>query len=229
MIRLKDRSPPLKSSSKLNARIKKTMPIGHLIRIIHPQFLKTEIMKTLDLKRKADSNSAIGSLSNLQTPQAKTGVMPTSKAFGDEKQEDKKIVTSPIAENVKPAQSKSQEQTPILEAKKAEVQQVVAPKPALNLESILKLVEELHRRKTHRDNLLSTIKTLDDFKVMVQDDDSEGIESTHFQGCKLTIEDDDRNTFTTKNPFIIKAVAEYVNKLCVGKLAEIEAHLVIPV
>lgn len=229
MIRLKDRSPPQQSSSKnLNARFYNTMPIGQLIKIIHPHFLKSEIMKTLELKGKTNNNSSNGTATAVQMPQAKNGPIANSNSFEENKEEGKNVAVAPIVENEGAAQTKPQEEAPKTEVQKEEAKPIVVEKPALNLESTLKLVEELHRRKTHRDNLLSTIKTLDDFKVMVQDDESEDIESTHFQGCKLTIEDDDRNSFTTKNPFIIKTVAEYVNKLCVTKLAEIEANLVIP-
>jgi hypothetical protein len=227
MIRLKDRSPPKKSSAnKLTARIQKTMPIGQLIKIIHPQFLKTEIMKTLDLKRKADNNLQNGTATAVQTPSAKNGAMPNSTAFDDKKDDAKKVET---AQAVKVDETpKPQAEAPKAEEKKEEAKPVAQEtKPALNLEGTLKLVEELHRRKIHRDNLLTTINTLDGFKVLVQDE-NEDIDSVQFQGCKLTIEDDDRNSFVTKNPAIIKAVAEFVNKLCVDKLAEIEANIVIP-
>jgi len=100
-------------------------------------------------------------------------------------------------------------------------------KPALNLESTLKLVEELHRRKIQRDKLLSTIGTLEEFEV-AQKDDAEETDSNHYQGCELTIEDDKRRSFSTKNPFIIKKVAEYVNTLCLDKLAEIEGEIFLP-
>jgi hypothetical protein len=224
MIRLKDRSPPQKSSSKkLNARIQKAMPLGQLIEIIHPQFLKTEIMKTLDLKRKADNSSSNGTATAVQTSKAQSGSLANSTAFDEKKDDAKKVEVAPNGQGM--AQPKIE--APKAEAPKADVKPL-AEKPALNLEGTLKLVEELHKRKVHRDNLLNTIKTLEDFKVMVQEDESEDIESAQFQGCKLTIEDDDRNAFTTKNPVIIRAVAEYVNKLCTNKLAEIEANLVIP-
>jgi hypothetical protein len=101
-------------------------------------------------------------------------------------------------------------------------------RPALNLENTLKLVEELHRRKTQRDKLLSTIGTLEEFEV-AQKNDAEETDSNHFQGCELLIEDDQRRQFRTKNPFIIKKVAEFVNTLCMDKLAEIEAEIHLPV
>lgn len=100
-------------------------------------------------------------------------------------------------------------------------------KPALNLEGTLKLVEELHRRKIQRDKLLETINTLEAFEV-AQIEDGDDMDAGHFQGCTLTIEDDSRRKFITKNPVIIWSVSQYVNSLCVEKLAEIEAGITIP-
>jgi len=100
-------------------------------------------------------------------------------------------------------------------------------KPALNLESTLKLVEELHRRKIQRDKLLDTINTLEAFEV-AQIEDGDETDSNHFQGCTLMIEDDSRRKFITKNPVIIWSVSQYVNSLCVEKLSEIEAGIIIP-
>ena len=70
--------------------------------------------------------------------------------------------------------------------------------------------------------------TLEAFEI-AQKDDAEETDSNHFQGCELTIEDDKGREFTTKNPFIINAVAKMVNTLCVDKLTEIEGEIFIPV
>ena len=181
------------------------------------------------LKRKAENNGANGT-PTVQAVAPKNGAMPNSQAFDDKKKEDavKKVEVAGVTNGQVAEASKPQSEPVNADSTKQEVKPIVAEKPALNLEGTLKLVEELHRRKIHRDNLLSTINTLDGFKVLIQDE-SRDIESAQFQGCKLIIEDDDRNSFSTKNPAIIKAVAEYVNKLCVDKLAEIEANIVIPV
>ncbi|QNL49727.1 hypothetical protein H8S90_23955 [Olivibacter sp. SDN3] len=100
-------------------------------------------------------------------------------------------------------------------------------KPALNLDSTLKLVEELHRRKIQRDKLISTIDNLKEFEV-AQLDDAEETDSNHYQGCELTIEDDKGRDFVTKNPFIVKKVAEYINTLCADRLMEIESEIQFP-
>lgn len=85
----------------------------------------------------------------------------------------------------------------------------------------------MHRRKIQRDKLLGTIGTLDAFEV-AQMDEEDAEENAKFQRCDLTIEDDKGNEFSTKNPFIINAVAKYINTLCVDKLAEIEGEIFIP-
>ncbi len=118
-------------------------------------------------------------------------------------------------------------EAPKAEPAQAEVKEVVQVKPILNLEGTLKLVKELHRRKIQRDRLLETIDTLEVFEV-AQQEDAEETDSNHFQGCLLTLEDDNRRKFTTKNPVIIQAVAQFVNKMCVDRLAEIEAGITIP-
>ncbi len=98
-----------------------------------------------------------------------------------------------------------------------------AAKPALNLEGTLKLVEELHRRKVQRDKLINTITNLESFEIAVKEEADETA-GNNFQRCELTIEDDKGNEFVTKNPVIIQAVAQYVNYLCVNRLAEVEVY-----
>jgi len=127
---------------------------------------------------------------------------------------------------IKPEENKTEVKAQEQDPSKAELREGLV-KPALNLEGTLKLVEELHRRKIQRDKLLSTIGTLEEFEV-AQKDDAEETDSNHYQGCELTIEDDKRRSFSTKNPFIIKKVAEYVNTLCLDKLAEIEGEIYLP-
>jgi hypothetical protein len=109
--------------------------------------------------------------------------------------------------------------------KKSDVSNPIA---GLNLESTLKLVEELHRRMVQRGRLVHTIDNLDKFEIE-QKEDAEDSLSNYYQGCELEITDDKRNKFSTKNPVIIKAVALYVRQLCTNRLAEIEAEITIPV
>ena len=90
----------------------------------------------------------------------------------------------------------------------------------------IKYLEELHNLKTTRDRYLKTIGNLDAFEIDLkkETDDADG---NYYQGCSLTIEDDKGKKFSTKNPLIIWTVAQEVTHICEGKLAEVEAKLVI--
>ena len=160
-----------------------------------------------------------------------------------ENQNPQFVAGNPVnKDSAKPAEAqKPKEETPKAEAPKVEPAKAPEPpkaevkaepkaepvKPALNLEGTLKLVEELHRRKIQRDKLLETINNLDAFEFDLKEEmDETG--GNVYQGCVLTIEDDNRQKFTTKNPTIIWTVAQLVNNMCVDKLAEIEAGIVIP-
>lgn len=97
----------------------------------------------------------------------------------------------------------------------------------LNLEGTIKLVEELHRKKVFRDNLIGTIDRLEKFEIEHREDmDVE--DQNRYAGCRLTIMDDERNEFVTKNTKLIEAVAAYMVKLCTEKLGEIEAGITLP-
>lgn len=155
--------------------------------------------------------------------QSKINNLPVSKQFDGAS--DKAGNAEPVKTTQKPVQHKEQGSP---EVSKSEIkEQLKQEKPVLNLEGTLKLVEELHRRKIQRDKLLSTIGALEEFEV-TQQDDAEETDGNHFQGCELTIQDDKRREFSTKNPYIIKKVAEYINTLCVDRLAEIESGIYIP-
>lgn len=183
---------------------------------------------------KTTAKTATGNTGATATAKAENGNaskkvrgLPISREFdGTAKDEAKKAEASAQTEQSKP-QEKATTAEPKSEPAKAEVKEQAKEKPILNLESTLKLVEELHRRKIQRDKLLNTIDTLESFEV-AQLDDAEETDSNHFQGCELTIEDDDRRTFVTKNPYIIQKVAEYINALCLDRLAEIEGEIIIP-
>lgn len=131
---------------------------------------------------------------------------------------------APKAEETKP-QVEEPKQEPKAEPSKAEVKATI--KPVLNLESTLKLVEEMHRKSKQRTKLQETIKNLEGFEVELRDE-ADTTDTNYYTGCVLVIEDDKRNKFETKNPTIIWAVAQMVNSMCVDKLAEIEASIVLP-
>lgn len=135
-------------------------------------------------------------------------------------------VEAPKVEPAKAEQAKPQVELPKAEAK-AEHFKPEPQKPVLNLDGTLKLVEELHRKKIQRDKLLETINNLESFEFDLKEEADE-TGGNIYQGCSLTIVDDNRQSFTTKNPTIIWTVAQMVNRLCVDKLAEIEASITIP-
>ncbi len=99
-------------------------------------------------------------------------------------------------------------------------------KPVRNLEETIKFLEQLHDLKVKRDRFLATIANLDEFEIDLKKE-AEETNSNYYQGCILTIEDDNHRKFTTKNPIIVWSVAQQITSICEGRLAELEAKLVI--
>ncbi len=131
-------------------------------------------------------------------------------------------------QKAKPAEDKAKAATEKIEP--AVAKQIEEPKPvkfALNLESTLKIVSDLHRRSVQRENLLSRIAQLEAFEITLMEQGDE-LESNHFQGCKLMIVDDKNRQFTTNTANLIKMVVDYIRKACLDKLAEIEANIIFP-
>jgi len=169
---------------------------------------------------------AVNTVNADKKPQFVAGnpVNVVSKA-GPAKDEPKKDAEKPQV------QAQQQPEQPKVEAPKAEVKaEPVKEEPkkiVLNLEGTLKFIEEMHRKAKQRTKLQDTIKNLDDFEVELRDE-ADTTDTNYYNGCTLTIEDDNRRKFETKNPTIIWTVAQLVNNMCVEKLAEIEAGIVIP-
>ncbi|MET4084041.1 flagellar biosynthesis GTPase FlhF [Pedobacter sp. UYP30] len=208
--------------------------------------MKTTVIESSKSNGKANGTAVTVKADNSKTEQQKVNVLPTSNEFNNrakaKTEPTKEEITAKVAyqepqapkveterpqEQVKAEIQKVETELANAEPTKKEVKEEPRQKPTLNLESTLKLVEELHRRKIQRDRLLDTIDALEAFEIE-QQESAEETDSNHFQGCVLTIEDDNRKKFTTKNPVIIKAVAQFVNNMCVNRLAEIEADIVIP-
>ncbi len=193
--------------------------------------MKTEEVKTTGLNNnKVDNNATAKKAGNPGNGQIANNNLPVKTE--DKKDEPKKAETPA---NVQPEQPKAEQpkaEAPQAEQPKAEPKVTPQPepkpvKPALNLEETLKLVAELNRRKIQRDKLLETITNLDAFEIELKEDADE-IDGNIYQGCVLTIEDDNRRKFVTKNPVIIWTVAQQVNAMCVDKLSEIEAGIILP-
>ena len=193
-------------------------------------------MKTAEVKTTGINNNRANITGNNNVT-AKTSNLPVSTTLNGEakKDEPKKAETSaPVQATEQPKEIVQAENSPkfVAEQPKAEepkkvAEEVKPAKPVLNLESTLKLVEELHRRKVQRDKLMDTIQSLEAFEVN-QKDEAEESGITNYSRCELTIADDKGKSFTTKNPVIIFHVTQYVNALCIDKLAQIEAGIIIP-
>jgi hypothetical protein len=179
--------------------------------------MKTEVIdsKTVKNNNEVKSTNPV-TIENQQKPQFVAG-NPVNK-------DSAKVEAKPEAEKVKEAPNA---EAPKAEpAKPAEVQQEVK-KIVLNLEGTLKFIEEMHRKAKQRTKLQDTIKNLDDFEVELRDE-ADTTDTNYYTGCTLSITDDRNRKFETKNPTIIWTVAQLVNNMCVDKLAEIEAGIVIP-
>jgi hypothetical protein len=193
-------------------------------------------MKTAEVKTTGINNNRANITGNNNVT-AKTSNLPVSTTLNGEakKEEQKKAETpAPVQATEQPKEIVQAENSPkfVAEQPKAEepkkvAEEVKPAKPVLNLESTLKLVEELHRRKVQRDKLMDTIQSLEAFEVN-QKDEAEESGITNYSRCELTIADDKGKSFTTKNPVIIFHVTQYVNALCIDKLAQIEAGIIIP-
>ena len=193
-------------------------------------------MKTAEVKTTGNNNNRANITGNNNVT-AKANNLPVSTALNGEakKDEPKKTETpAPVQATEQPKEIVQAENSPkiVAEQPKAEepkkvAEEVKPAKPVLNLESTLKLVEELHRRKVQRDKLMDTIQSLEAFEVN-QKDEAEESGITNYSRCELTIADDKGKSFTTKNPVIIFHVTQYVNALCIDKLAQIEAGIIIP-
>ena len=100
-------------------------------------------------------------------------------------------------------------------------------KPVMNLDSTVKVVLDLNRKIQHRNRMQTIVANLDEFTVK-QEEAGEETGANSLQGCELIIRDDQGRTFSTKNANLIQQSAQFVNNLCVEKIAEIEAEIFIP-
>jgi len=192
-------------------------------------------MKTLVIDKNTDLN-------NVAQKDEKTAATTSTNPVTEENKHPKFVAGNPVnKDNSKPAETVKEtpkaetakpKEEPKAEAPKAEPGKAedVKPEPkkfALNLEGTLKFIEEMHRKAKQRIKLQETIKNLDDFEVELRDE-ADSADTNYYTGCTLTITDDRNRKFETKNPTIIWTVAQLVNNMCVDKLAEIEAGIVIP-
>jgi hypothetical protein len=173
----------------------------------------------------------------METKEKVNGQVNNATAVKDEKK-NQFVAGNPVnsvsvkTDEVKKEEPKKEEAKPAVPATPAPAQPQGEAKPepkktVMNLEGTLKFIEELHRKAKQRIKLQQTIQNLDEFEVELRDE-ADSADTNYYNGCTLTIEDDNRRKFETKNPTIIWTVAQLVNNMCVDKLAEIEAGIVIP-
>lgn len=185
--------------------------------------VKTTNRPNITGKEKNENDKSDAAKVPAQTPQGEKAEGTETKA-GDSPANDNQVINSaPTAEAVK---AEEQEQ-PQAEPSKKELKEQLSANRAFNLDTTVKMVADLSKKIAQRDRLKNTIANLDTFAIQANED-GDVTESNKFHRCELTITDDEGNEFVTKNAYIIDHVSQYVNSLCVEKLAEIEAEIVIP-
>ncbi|WP_426672021.1 hypothetical protein ACPPVU_12380 [Mucilaginibacter sp. McL0603] len=184
--------------------------------------MKTTEVKTNGIINKADNNAATNKTDNAGNGQ-KINTLPVSTAFNDKKDEPKK--EEPKAETPAP---QAEEAKPQAEPTKKEIKEQLREQQERKLADTVKVVEALSKKIAQKNKLQNTIGNLDSFTIAQNDDKDDMASDSRFQRCELVISDDDGNEFVTKNPYIIAYVAHEVKQLCIDKLAEVEASIIIP-
>lgn len=126
------------------------------------------------------------------------------------------------------AQPSQAEAVATAEPSKKDIKASLQEQNARGLEDTVKLVEQLGKKISQKNKLSNTISNLDSFIVTQSDDKDDMAADSKFPRCELVISDDGGEEFVTKNPFIISKVVDMVKQLCIDKLAEVEATIIIP-
>jgi hypothetical protein len=134
------------------------------------------------------------------------------------------VAETPKAEEVK----QGEEAKPQAEPSKKEIKEQFIEQQERKLAETVKIVEVLGKKIAQSNKLKNTIANIDSFTITQSDDKDDMASDSRFARCELVISDDDGNEFVTKNPFIIAYVAQEVKQLCIDKLAEVEAGIIIP-
>ncbi|HEY8929580.1 MAG TPA: hypothetical protein VIM55_10345 [Mucilaginibacter sp.] len=181
-------------------------------------------METKELAKKAINNNA---KTNPVTEENKNPKFVAGNTVNKESAKPEAVKSEPLAEPVKTEHVKTEAAAPAQEPSKKEIKQEFAAQQARKLEETERLVEQLAKKIAQKKKLHGTITNLDEFTV-VKDTDDDMASDSRFARCELSIKDDEGREFSTKNPFIIAYVAHEVKQLCIDKLAEVEASIVIP-
>ncbi|SIN77299.1 hypothetical protein [Chitinophaga niabensis] len=110
------------------------------------------------------------------------------------------------------------------EKSKAELKRNVVVR---NVDATENIVQDLYTRVVHRRALTETINRFDKFTFNLKDNVDHDKEN-YYTGCTVTIKDSKGNEFFTRNPKLVQKVALFTRNLCVDKLGEIEAEIVLP-
>ena len=199
--------------------------------------------------------TVLGSDKAKNNKDVKTNIRPnlTGKEAQNETAKDKEPAQNPQDEKAKAAEVKTgntvnlndqsvksadaaqaeeikqgEEAKPQAEPTKKELKEQFIAQQERKLAETVKIVEVLGKKIAQKNKLENTIANLDSFTVTQSDDKDDMASDSRFARCELVISDDDGNEFVTKNPFIIAYVAQEVKQLCIDKLAEVEASIVIP-
>jgi chemotaxis protein histidine kinase CheA len=204
--------------------------------IIFKNHLNKKVMKTTAVNNSTVTNKAGNTKADNTNPASQNpnnGISPSKTFDSDKKDEPKKEEVKkeePKTEAPAPQkeQPKAEEAKPQAEPTKKELKEQLMEQHARKLEDTVKMVEALGKKIAQKNKLQNTIANIDGFTVTQNDEKDDMASDSKFQRCELVISDDDGNEFTTKNPFIIAYVAHEVRQLCVDKLAEVEASIVLP-
>jgi len=184
---------------------------------------KTNIRPSLTGKEAKDEAST--AKAPAETPQVEATKAPEAKTDSAVTVDNQPAnVAEPKAEAV----AQGEEAKPQAEPSKKELKEQFQAQQERKLAETVKIVEVLGKKIAQKTKLENTIGNIDSFTIAQSDDKDDMASDSRFQRCELVISDDDGNEFVTKNPFIIAYVAQEVKQLCIDKLAEVEASIVIP-
>lgn len=108
----------------------------------------------------------------------------------------------------------------------AQVMQIMSKAP-LNLDETIKVLDRLWQKQKQRAALIVTVDSLNDFEFKRKEEEVDE-SANYYTGCELTIKDDERRSFNTKNPILIRGVVEFLKHRCQERLMEVEAEIILP-
>ena len=207
--------------------------------------METKVKNNSTVLNKADNTTGNKNTPAVEAP--KVNNLPVSTAFNDAPKKEEAKQDAPKAESTKTetqkaeaqpqanAQTSEQPESPKAEKieqehepTKKELKQHIVFEQMRRLEDTEKLVEQLSKKIGQKRKLQETIDNLDKFTVQQNEDNDDVASDSKFGRCQLILRDDEGREFVTKNAYIIAHVATEVRVLCVDKLAEVEATIVIP-